>query len=175
VQAVFDFIRQILETIRPWQLVHPWEGGVRTRLGKRFRPIHPGVWLSIPLIDHFLIVDVKPQVVNLPNQSVETRDYKVRAVSGAVYYHIVNAEKALVEVQDIDSSLQSLALGVIADYVGTHNAEDCTVDKLKDEITRALRLEASGWGLKIRRVFITDSAPVKVLRLMVQDQPIQLL
>jgi regulator of protease activity HflC (stomatin/prohibitin superfamily) len=172
ISSITELVRMLVDLVRPWRVVQAWEGGVRVRCGRRVKRLDPGIYLAIPIIDHFEIVDVKPQVINLPNQSVETLDRKVRAVSGAVYYYITDCTKALVEVQNLDLSLQSMAMGVIAAYIGTHASDDCTIANLEEECLRMLRNEASGWGLKIRAVYITDNAPHKVLRLMTGDTPL---
>lgn len=83
-------------------------------------------------------------------------------VSGAVRYRVVDACKAILAVQDFDDSIVALALGTIADCVRTPEE----MSQLRTDVRTALAKEASGWGLKIEQVYITDMDRVKSIRLL---------
>ena len=170
-QGLFDFIRQVIETARPWVMVPPWEQGVRVRLGKHITELAPGIHLVIPLVDVIHTLNVVPQVVNLPNQSVRSRDKKSVAVSGGIEYGIRNIKAAYCNVQDFDRSLQTLAMGIIADYVTAHDFAECTLEEIKAEVLKGIKDACRGWGLDVRRVFITDLCEHKAIRLMTGDTP----
>ena len=75
--------------------------------------------------------------------------------------------KAIFYVQDIDKSLETLALGIILEYVNNRTLEDCQdVNGLKKEILKGIRDAAQGWGLKIERVYITDLDKARNIRLI---------
>src|SRR3990167_1845041 len=165
-QGLLDFLQQLFTTLRPWVTITPWERGVRVRLGKYVKELEPGVHLVIPLVDEINTLNVVPQVINLPNQSVMTLDRRSVAVSGGVEYGIRNAKAAYTNVQDFDRSLQTLAMGIIAEYVATHTLADCRLEPIRAEVLRGIKEACRGWGLDVRRVYLTDLAEHRVIRLM---------
>jgi regulator of protease activity HflC (stomatin/prohibitin superfamily) len=170
-----DVMKQLLKATKlfpRFAVVFPNEGGVFLRMGKYKKSIGPGLYFCFPIIDEIHKLDITPQVINLPNQSVTTRDSKTLAISGAVEYSIYDARKALLEVQNFDASLQNLSMGIIGDYIKQRMYEECIkVDGLEAQVIEGIRDRASEWGLKITRFWLTDLAQHRVYRLMTQDTP----
>lgn len=156
--------------------VFPNERGVFLRMGKYKKTLEPGLYFCFPIIDEIQKLDVTTQVINLPNQSVTTKDGKSLAISGAVEYSIYDSRKALLEVQNFDVSLQNLSMGIIADYIKQRAYQDCIkLNGLEAQIVESIKDRASDWGLDITRLWITDLAEHHVYRLMTQDTPTMLL
>jgi len=149
-----ELISKLFSIIPRLWMVQPDEAGVRTTLGNHVKAIGPGYWFYWPLIQEIITLTVTPQVVDLRPQSLRIDDQDV-TVSGAIMYRISDARKALLNVQDYDRSLITLALGIIA------NGE-----LHEDEILKRLREAAAGWGIKVMRVFITDRGNVLNIRLL---------
>ncbi len=163
--------RQITKTL-PYSKIFPNEGGVFLRFGKYRRTLEPGLYWKIPLIDDIKKLDITPQVINLPNQSITTKDKVTLAVSGAIEYSIRDAKRALLEVQDFDKSLQNLSMGIIANYAHEKTYEEClNIKELEDVVIRGIRERANSWGLNIRKFWVTDLAEHKVYRLMTHETP----
>lgn len=166
-----EWLNQLINRLFCWVprmlLVAPDEEGVRETLGKRWKKISPGWYITWPLIHRTIRLVVTPQVVNLPGQSVYTKDKASIVISGALQYRIDNAAKALLEVQDFDESLIALSLGIIAAYVNGKTLDECMdIDMLCSEILKDIRKASTGWGIKIMRVLITDLAPVQSFRII---------
>ncbi len=166
-----EWLNQLISRLFCWVprllLVAPDEEGVRETLGKRFEKISPGWYITWPLIHRTIRLTVTLQVVNLPGQSIYTKDRVSIVISGALQYRIDDAAKAILEVQDYDESLIALSLGIIAEYVNKRTLDECmNIDTLCDEILKGIRKASYGWGIKIMRVLITDLAPVQSFRII---------
>lgn len=166
-----EWLSQLISHLFCWVprllLVAPDEAGVRETLGKRWEKISPGWYIIWPLIHRTLRLVVTPQVVNLPGQSAYTKDGVSIVISGALQYRIDDAAKAILDVQDFDESLIALSLGIIARYANRRTMSECMdIDIMCDEILKGIRKAASGWGLKIMMVLITDLAPVQSYRII---------
>lgn len=163
-QQVFDRFLSVFPRI---QLIPPNQSAVRVTFGKHVKVLNPGWYIYWPLIQ---IVDwaiIKTQVVDLRAQSVGTKDKKSIVVSGAIQYSIRDIKRALLEVQDYDKSLETLALGIIFEFVSNKRFDEClNIEQLKSEILKGVREAAQGWGIKIERVYITDLDKVKNIRLL---------
>jgi regulator of protease activity HflC (stomatin/prohibitin superfamily) len=153
-----------------WPCVHilaPYEAGVRFTFGRRVRAKDPGWYLVWPIIQKFVYMEVQTQVVDLRTQSVRTADDKDVVVSGAIQYRITDIEKAVCSVQSVDGSLETLALGIILDFVNRKTvAELQNVEALKSELRKGMAEACSGWGVKIEKVYITDLGHTRNIRLL---------
>ena len=110
-------------------------------------------------------MEITPQVIDLRPQSVLTAGGQSKVVSGAVRYRVTNVEKAILCVQDFDESIVALALGTLATEVASLG-KDVTLESLRGSVRKALATEASGWGLKIEQVYITDYDKSRSIRLL---------
>ena len=153
-------------------ILGPHEAGVRLTFGKRVAKVGAGWWLWWPLIQRFIYMEVTPQVIDLRAQSIRTKDNESTVVSGAIQYSIRDAKKAILDVQDMDKSLEILALGIIFDFVHSRRLEECgDIGVLKAEILKGIKEAAAGWGLKIEKVYITDLDKTRNIRLLFNKQP----
>ena len=148
-------------------MLRPFEAGVRTFLGKYIKRLGPGWYMYWPWVHQIVYMETQTQVVDLRTQSVQTTDDKEIIVSGAIQYRITDVEKAILNVQDVDASLETLALGIILDFIHRKTMADLKeVEALKDELLKGMREAAKGWGVKIEKVYITDLGRTRNFRLL---------
>lgn len=150
-------------------MVNPDEGGVRITFGYKSTYTPPGWYIYWPWIQTCIKITVTPQVVDLRAQSVLTQDLKDMCIGGAIMYRIMDAGAAILKVQDFDRSLQVLALGIIARYVSERDYIDC--NDIAENVAKNIKVDARGWGLDIKKVYITDRGRVKNIRLLT-DTPV---
>ena len=169
-----EWLSRLMDWMVDWlptiHMVGPNEGGVRLLLGKYVKATQPGWYIFWPKIHRVYTVDVVTQVVDLRCQSLRTCDGKSIAAGGAIQYKVRNARKALLNVSDYDKALQTMALGIIADYVGEHTLDQLQDKmKLKDKIRAGVKEATGDWGLYVQGVFITDLDIVRSIRLLTNE------
>jgi len=166
-----DWLKDIIDRLlsifpRIW-ICSPAEAGVLITLGKYVSTKEAGWYVFWPLIQRIIWVEVKTQVVDLRIQSVRAKCGNSVAVSGAIQYRVVDVKRAILDVQDVDKSLSTLALGIILEFVKRRSLEECmSIEELKGEILKGIREAAAGWGLKIEKVYITDLDKARNIRLL---------
>jgi len=166
-----EWLKELIQRLtcfipRPLILAN-YEAGVRISFGKYNKVITSGWFWYIPLFQKIINMEVQTQVVDLRGQSVHTKDGKHIIVSGALQYSIKDVYKAVFNVQDVDKSLETLALGIILEYVNNRTLEECQeVVELKKEILKGIKEAAQGWGVKIERIYITDLDETRNLRII---------
>ncbi len=162
-----DLVNRLLSVFPRICILGPHESGVRLTFGKRVRKIGAGCWIYWPLVQRLIYMNVVTQVIDLRAQSIRTKDNESTVVSGAIQYSIRDVRKAILDVQDMDKSLETLALGIIFDFVHGRRLEECgDVGVLKAEILKGIKEAATGWGLKIERIYITDLDKTRNIRLL---------
>lgn len=168
-KKLFDKLLSVFPCIL---ILAPYEAGIRITFGKRCTAKSSGWYLYWPLIQRMIWMEIQTQVVDLRTQSVRTQDNHDIIISGAIQYSIKDIEKAIVNVQDVDKSLETLSLGIILDFVRGKSLKDCQdLDVLRLEILKGLKDAAKGWGLKIEKIFITDLGRTRNLRLLSNNLP----
>ena len=167
-----EWLTNLLKNLRDWlprkYFINPDEGGIRITLGNRVKTLVPGWYYYWPVLQECRGINVAPQVVDLRPQSALTSDLNDLAISGGIKYKISDQYKALLNVQDYDKSIQTVALGIMCEFVSRHSFENIISDlpELRDTILDGIREEAAGMGLKIMKVYITDIGRTKNIRLM---------
>ena len=162
-----EFISKLFSWLPRLYYITPDAGGIRITLGKYYKLKGPGWYFYWPIIHEMSVISVMPQVKDLRGQSLFTKDMENVLISGAITYKVIDASKAILAVQDYDKSLMTVALGIIAEFIASKTKQECMdICALKDEILKGLREEASGWGLKIMKVAITDFGDTKNIRIV---------
>jgi regulator of protease activity HflC (stomatin/prohibitin superfamily) len=162
-------IVELLLNLPPFKIVFQNEQGVFLRGGKYKRTLKPGFYWKFPLYDYIQKVCVVQQVVNLPNQSLTTKDSRVLALSGTLKYQLSDAKQALLNVYDYDVSLQNVAMSALGEYIST--AEKIDYNEICSDVTETIQGEAENWGIEILDFWLTDFAEHKVYRIMSLDAP----
>ena len=132
------------------------------RFGAFTRLLQPGLNLIIPYVDTVgRKMNVQEVVLDIPEQSVITRDNATVAVDGIVYYRVMDAAKAAYQVQNLTGALEALAMTNIRSVIGEMDL-DATLSG-RERINSSLLLTLDGatdpWGVKVSRVEIRKVEP----------------
>src|ERR1700743_1936077 len=82
------------------RVLREYERGVIFRLGRLIATKGPGLILLIPLVDRMVKVDLRTVTLNIPPQEVITRDNVPAGVNAVAYFRVIDARKAVVEVEN---------------------------------------------------------------------------
>src|SRR5579871_4198637 len=97
------------------------QGSVWTveRFGAYTRMLQPGLNFVLPYVDRVgRKLNVQEQVVDIPEQSVITRDNASVSVDGIIYYRVMEPEKAAYQVANLTVALTTLAMTNIRSVIG---------------------------------------------------------
>lgn len=166
-----DWLIQLFQILTAWiprlHYIQPNEAGVRLLMGSGVKEIGPGWWVNVPLVHEFLWCTIVSQVLDLPPQTVFTKDRKQVTISLTVRFSVDNARKALLAIHDFDAALQNVARGAIAEYVNKHTLEECAnIQGLMAQAEKVVQKEVRGWGLKIERIYVDQVTEALTLRLL---------
>ena len=132
------------------------------RFGAFTRTLSPGLNFVVPYVDRVgHRMNVQEQVVEIPEQSVITRDNATVAVDGIIYYRIMEPGKAAYQVTFLTVALTTLAMTNIRSVIGELEL-DATLSS-RDRINSSLLMILDGatepWGVKVSRVEIRKIEP----------------
>jgi regulator of protease activity HflC (stomatin/prohibitin superfamily) len=77
------------------------------RFGRYVRTLEPGLALIVPVVDRIgARMNMMETVLQVPSQSVITRDNAVVTVDAVVFYQVLDAAKAAYEVTNVELAIR---------------------------------------------------------------------
>ncbi|MDO9500383.1 MAG: SPFH domain-containing protein [Falsiroseomonas sp.] len=136
------------------------------RFGAFTRLLSPGLNIIIPFVDkigHKL--NVQEVVLDIPEQSVITKDNATVAVDGIVYYRVMDPAKAAYAVQDLTQALVAMAMTNIRAVIGEMDLDQTlsSRDRINTSLLNILDGATDPWGAKVSRVEIRKIEPPETL------------
>lgn len=138
------------------RIFREYERGVVFTLGRFWMVKGPGLVIIIPAIQQVVRVDLRTVVLEVPTQDVISRDNVSVKVSAVVYLRIIDAEKAIIQVEDYLNATSQLAQTMLRSVLGKHQLDDMLAEreKLNQDIQEALDAQTDSWGIKVANVEI---------------------
>jgi len=132
------------------------------RFGAYTHSLQPGLNFVVPYIDQIgKKINVQEQVVDIPEQSVITRDNASVAVDGIIYFRVMEAAKAAYQVANLQVALTTLAMTNIRAVIGEMEL-DATLssrERINSQLLTILDGATEPWGVKVSRVEIRKIEP----------------
>ena len=83
-----------------FRILREYERGVIFMLGRFWKVKGPGLIIVIPLIQQMVRVDLRTIVMDVPSQDVISRDNVSVKVNAVIYFRVLDAERAIIQVED---------------------------------------------------------------------------
>lgn len=144
-----------------------WERVVILRLGTFSRVSGPGLYFTIPFIEHTALrADQRIMLTGFGAEETLTADLVPVNVDAAVFWMVWNAEKACMEVENYYDTVSMAAQTALRDAIGRKDISDVTVhrDQLDQELRDKIEEKTSSWGVSVLSVEIRDIVIPKELQ-----------
>ncbi len=166
-----DFLRIVLEKLYevwPLRVVRSYQKGVPFWLGEVGEEKGAGVYAFVPFFGAFEIVDVVEDVIDLPSQSITTKDGKMVTFSANVSFEVVDAVALWTQVQDFGENLSRVACGHLALKIREWTWDELQEGQRKLELSLrdTLTTRVKPWGVRVLECRLTDCVQAKQFRLI---------
>jgi regulator of protease activity HflC (stomatin/prohibitin superfamily) len=154
------------------RILNEYERGVIFRLGRVLGAKGPGLIILIPIIDKMIKVDLRTVTMDVPAQDVITRDNVSVKVNAVVYFRVMDAVKATVEVQQYLYATSQLAQTTLRSVCGQAELDKILSEreKVNTEIQEILDLHTDPWGIKVSVVEVKQiDLPQEMQRAMAKQ------
>jgi regulator of protease activity HflC (stomatin/prohibitin superfamily) len=154
------------------RILNEYERGVVFRLGRVIGAKGPGLILLIPIIDKMVKVDLRTVTMDVPSQDVITRDNVTIKVNAVVYFRVMDATKATVEVQQYLYATSQLAQTTLRSVCGQAELDKILSEreKVNAEIQEILDMHTEPWGIKVSVVEVKQiDLPQEMQRAMAKQ------
>jgi len=138
------------------RILREYERGVVFQLGRFWAVKGPGLILLIPVVQQMVRVDLRTVVFDVPPQDVITRDNVSVKVNAVVYFRVVDAQKAIIQVVNFLEATSQLSQTTLRAVLGKHELDVLLAEreKLNLDIQKTLDTQTDAWGIKVSTVEI---------------------
>jgi regulator of protease activity HflC (stomatin/prohibitin superfamily) len=140
------------------RVLREYERGVIFRLGRLIAQKGPGLILLIPLVDRMVKVDLRTVTLNIPPQEVITRDNVPAGVNAVAYFRVIDAQKAIVEVENFLLATSQISQTALRSVLGKAEFDQLLSERerLNEELQKIIDESTEPWGVKVTAVEIKD-------------------
>ncbi len=138
--------------------INQYQKGVKFCLGKYVGLMEPGWRMVWPIFYSYKKVDLRVKAVDVPNQEAITRDNISVSVNAVIYYKVVDAGKAVLEVEDFYYAISQMAQTTMRNAVGQVDLDGLLSqrDKVSESIRNIIDKATDPWGIKVNDVELKD-------------------
>ncbi|MEM6414643.1 MAG: slipin family protein [Pseudomonadota bacterium] len=149
--ALVGLIANIVKILREYERAVIFTLG---RVGRR--ATGPGIVILIPILQQMRKVDMRTLVHDVPTQDVISRDNVSVKVNAVLYYRVVDAVRAVVQVENFQAATSQLAQTTLRSVLGKHDLDEMLQerDKLNKDIQEILDQQTEAWGIKVSNIEI---------------------
>ncbi|HEX2232327.1 MAG TPA: slipin family protein [Thermoleophilaceae bacterium] len=140
------------------RILREYERAVVFRLGRLIGQKGPGIVLLIPAVDRMVRVDLRTVTFDVPPQDLITRDNVPAKVNAVAYYRVIDAVKAVVEVERYGVATSQIAQTTLRSVLGKADLDMLLSERerLNESLQQIIDDQTDPWGIKVTTVEIKD-------------------
>lgn len=145
----------VLSSIRQ---VNQYQRGVKFQLGKFSRLLNPGWHVILPVIQSMTKVDIRTKAADVPHQEAISKDNVSTKINAVIYYRVVDAGKAVLEVENYSYAVNQLAQTTMRNVCGELELDELLAnrDAAAKRIAEIVEATVDSWGLLVQSVELKD-------------------
>ena len=154
------------------RVVNEYEQGVVLRLGRFVGVKTAGLKWIIPFIDRMIIIDMRVTAEQVPPQDVITRDNVSVKVNAVIYFRVMQADRAFLQVTDFLFATSQLAQTTLRSVLGQVELDDVLSqrDKINRQLQEIIDRHTEPWGVKVTAVEVKQvDLPEEMRRAMARQ------
>jgi regulator of protease activity HflC (stomatin/prohibitin superfamily) len=132
------------------------------RFGQYYKTLEPGWHILIPFVDFVRKkVSTKQQILDVPPQSVITKDNVRISVDNVIFYKLLNAKDAVYNIEDFKAGIVYSSTTNMRNIVGNMSLDEVLSgrDKINQDLLSIIDEVTDAYGIKILSVEIKNIVP----------------
>jgi regulator of protease activity HflC (stomatin/prohibitin superfamily) len=154
------------------RIVNEYEQAVVLRLGRFVGLKTAGLKWIVPFIDRMIIIDMRVNAEQVPPQDVITRDNVSMKVNAVIYFRVVQADRAFLQVTDFLFATSQFAQTTLRSVLGQVDLDDVLSqrDKINRQLQEIIDRHTEPWGVKVTAVEVKQvDLPEEMRRAMARQ------
>ncbi len=138
--------------------INQYERGIKFAFGKYVGMMEPGWSIIWPIIQSYQKVDIRTKAVDVPDQEAITKDNVSAGISAVIYYKVIDASKAVLEVENFFIAIHQLAQTTMRNVIGEVELDSLLAnrDTVASRIKDIVKETTTQWGLEVISVELKD-------------------
>jgi regulator of protease activity HflC (stomatin/prohibitin superfamily) len=140
------------------RILREYERGVVFRLGKLLQAKGPGIVLLIPVVDRMVRMDLRVVTIDVPKQEMMTTDNVPVTVDAVLYFRVVDAEAAVVKVENYLKATSLIAQTTLRSVIGQAQLDELLAhrEEINLRLQEIIDRQTDPWGVKVTAVEVKD-------------------
>ncbi|MFH0799270.1 MAG: slipin family protein [Pseudomonadota bacterium] len=141
------------------KILKEYERGVIFRLGRLLsKPKGPGIIFVFKPVDKMVRISLRLVAFDVPPQDIITKDNVSVKVSAVIYFRVMDANKAVTDVEDFGFATSQMAQTTLRSVIGQRELDDLLSerDKINAQIQEILDKQTEPWGIKVSNVEVKN-------------------
>jgi len=136
------------------RIINEYEQGVVLRLGRFVGLRTAGLKWIFPFIDRMIVIDMRVTAEQVPPQDVITRDNVSVKVNAVIFFRVVQADRAFLQVTDFLFATSQFAQTTLRSVLGQVEMDDLLSqrDKINRQLQEIIDRHTEPWGVKVTAV-----------------------
>ena len=149
----------ILVVVRGVKIVPQSEKFVVERFGRLHAVLGPGINFIVPFLDRVAHrISILERQLPTHSQDAITSDNVLVQVDTSVFYRIIEPEKTVYRIRDIDAAIETTVAGIVRAEIGKMELDHVQSNRsaLIDTIKHSVEDAVDNWGIEVPRAEILD-------------------
>jgi regulator of protease activity HflC (stomatin/prohibitin superfamily) len=140
------------------RILREYERGVIFRLGRLIGAKGPGLILLIPIVDKMVKVSMRTVPMDVLPQDIITKDNVTVKVNAVAYFRVMDANKAIVDVEDYVYATSQICQTTLRSVLGQVELDDLLSnrEKINQELQKIIDMQTEPWGVKVSIVEVKN-------------------
>ncbi len=154
------------------RVVKEYDRGVIFFLGKCTGVRGPGLIILVPILEKMTKVTLRTITMNIPSQKIITKDNVSIDIAAVAYYHIVDAQKSVIAIEDVYSAVNQISQTTVRNIVGKFSLDQLLsqTGDINLQIKDVIDAHTEPWGAQVTAVEIKDiTLPDNMQRAMAKE------
>lgn len=140
------------------RIINQYQRGVVLTLGRYTTTRTPGLTWIFPFVQRMIKVDMRITTIDIPRQEAITKDNVPVGINAVVYFKVLKAENAVLEVENYSYAVSQYALAALRDIIGGVELDTLLTEResIATEIKKVVDVETDPWGIDVTAIKIQD-------------------
>jgi regulator of protease activity HflC (stomatin/prohibitin superfamily) len=127
-------------------------------LGKYSGMRGPGLVFIIPIFERMTRVVLRTITMDIPSQKIITKDNVSIDIAAVAYYHIVDASKSVIAIENIYQAVNQISQTTVRNVVGQFYLDQLLsqTSQINEQIKNVIDTHTEPWGAQVTAVEIKD-------------------
>jgi regulator of protease activity HflC (stomatin/prohibitin superfamily) len=140
------------------RVIKEYDRGVIFFLGKCTGVRGPGLIFLIPILEQMTKVALRTVTMDIPSQKIITKDNVSIDIAAVAYYHIVDAQKSVIAIEDVYSAVNQISQTTVRNVIGQFQLDELLsqTSQINQKIKDVIDSHTEPWGVQVTAVEIKD-------------------